>query len=113
MRSTSIFSTSLLAALPLTAQAASGSGKSTRYWDCCKPSCSWPGKAAVSQPVFACDANFNRISDPNARSGCDGGPAYSCADHTPFAINDDLAYGFAATAISGGSEASWCCACYA
>ena len=20
-------------------------GTSTRYWDCCKPSCSWPGKA--------------------------------------------------------------------
>ncbi|KAK4225982.1 RlpA-like double-psi beta-barrel-protein domain-containing protein-containing protein [Podospora fimiseda] len=113
MRSTSILSTSLLAALPLTAQAASGSGKSTRYWDCCKPSCSWPGKAAVSAPVFACDANFNRISDPGAKSGCDGGSAYSCADHSPWAINDSLAYGFAATRINGGSEASWCCACYA
>lgn len=26
----------------------SGSGSTTRYWDCCKGSCSWTGKA-VSQ----------------------------------------------------------------
>nr|5GLX_A Chain A, Glycoside hydrolase family 45 protein [Thermothielavioides terrestris NRRL 8126] len=95
------------------AEFASGSGQSTRYWDCCKPSCAWPGKAAVSQPVYACDANFQRLSDFNVQSGCNGGSAYSCADQTPWAVNDNLAYGFAATSIAGGSESSWCCACYA
>ncbi|KAG7286697.1 Endoglucanase 5A [Staphylotrichum longicolle] len=110
MRSTPILRTALAAALPLVAFAADG--KSTRYWDCCKPSCAWPGKAAVNQPVYACSANFQRISDPNVKSGCDGGSAYSCADQTPWAVNDNYAYGFAATSISGGSEASWCCACY-
>ncbi|VBB79574.1 Putative Glycoside Hydrolase Family 45 [Podospora comata] len=114
MRSSAVLQTSLLAVLPLAVQAegASGSGKSTRYWDCCKPSCAWPGKAAVNRPVFACDANFQRISDSGVTSGCNGGSAYSCADHSAWAINDNLSYGFAATALSGGSEASWCCACY-
>lgn len=27
-------------------------------------------------------------------------------------MNDNLAYGYAAVNIAGGSEASWCCACY-
>ncbi|KAJ4294714.1 Endoglucanase 5A [Collariella sp. IMI 366227] len=110
MRSTPILRTALAAALPLAALAADG--KSTRYWDCCKPSCSWPGKALVNQPVFTCNSNFQRITDPNTKSGCDGGSAFSCADQTPWAVNDEFAYGFAATAIAGGSEASWCCACY-
>ncbi|KAL2259227.1 hypothetical protein VTK26DRAFT_7175 [Humicola hyalothermophila] len=113
MRSSPILRKAVAAALPLGAYAASGNGQSTRYWDCCKPSCAWPEKAAVSQPVYACDANFQRISDPLVSSGCDGGQAFSCADHSPWALNDNLSYGFAATALAGGTEASWCCACYA
>jgi hypothetical protein len=27
-------------------------------------------------------------------------------------VDNNLAYGFAATAINGGSESTWCCACY-
>ena len=42
---------------------ASGSGKTTRYWDCCKASCSWPGKGSV-KPVNTCDKNNNFLSDP-------------------------------------------------
>ncbi|KAJ2904499.1 endoglucanase type k [Zalerion maritima] len=96
------------------AYAASGSGVSTRYWDCCKPSCAWPDKAPVSQPVYACDANNNFISNAEATSGCEsGGTAYTCANNSPWAISDALSYGFAATSISGGTEDSWCCACYA
>jgi hypothetical protein len=30
----------------------------------------------------------------------------------PFAVDDQLAYGFAATAINGQTEEGWCCACY-
>ncbi|KAK3316926.1 RlpA-like double-psi beta-barrel-protein domain-containing protein-containing protein [Apodospora peruviana] len=113
MRSTSLLRAGLAAAIPLAVDAASGSGQSTRYWDCCKPSCSWSGKASVNQPVFACDANNNNLYDSSVKSGCDGGSAFTCASQTPWAINDQLAYGFAATALSGGSESSWCCACYA
>ncbi|KAI9162925.1 putative endoglucanase type K-like protein [Paramyrothecium foliicola] len=92
--------------------AASGSGKSTRYWDCCKPSCSWPEKASVSSPVQTCDKQNNPLSNPDATSGCDGGSAFTCANMSPFAVDDQLAYGFAATAINGETESSWCCACY-
>lgn len=113
MRSSTILQTCLVAVLPFAVQAASGSGKSTRYWDCCKPSCAWSGKASVNRPVLACDSNNNPLSDTNVKSGCDGGSAYTCANNSPWAVNDNLAYGFAATKLSGGTESSWCCACYA
>jgi hypothetical protein len=35
-----------------------------------------------------------------------------CSDQSPWAVTDDLAYGYAAVSIAGGSESSWCCACY-
>ena len=35
-----------------------------------------------------------------------------CNDNQPWAVNDDLAYGFAATALSGKGEADTCCGCY-
>jgi hypothetical protein len=94
---------------------ASGSGTTTRYWDCCKPSCAWPGKAELavgSEPVQMCDINNNPISDPNASSGCGGGTAYQCSNESPWAVNSNLAYGYAAVNIEGGSEVTWCCACY-
>ncbi|KAG0647809.1 hypothetical protein D0Z07_5746 [Hyphodiscus hymeniophilus] len=109
---------SLLALLPFIFQAsaqASGSGTTTRYWDCCKASCGWPGKltlASGSDPVTSCDANDNPITNYNAVSGCDGGSTYMCSSQTPWAISATESYGFAATTISGGTEASWCCACY-
>ncbi|OIW29190.1 hypothetical protein CONLIGDRAFT_577776 [Coniochaeta ligniaria NRRL 30616] len=87
---------------------------STRYWDCCKPSCAWTGKASVSQPVYTCDKNDNPLSDFSTKSGCEsGGSAYTCTSQEPWAVNDLVSYGFAATAINGGTESSWCCACYA
>ncbi|KAK4235208.1 glycoside hydrolase [Achaetomium macrosporum] len=106
MRPTPVLRTASAAALPLVASAADG--KSTRYAPLATP----VTLRADLIPVFACDANFNRLTDVNAKSGCDGGSAYSCADQTPWAVNDNLAYGFAATNIAGGFESSWCCACY-
>ncbi|KAF4450652.1 endoglucanase type K [Fusarium austroafricanum] len=106
--------TLLALASPLAVSAASGSGHSTRYWDCCKPSCSWSGKAKVNAPALTCDKKDNPISNTNAVNGCEGGgSAFACTNYSPWAVNDDLAYGFAATKLSGGSESSWCCACYA
>lgn len=113
MRSQSLMKLGLAAIAPVAALAASGSGHSTRYWDCCKPSCAWSGKASVSAPVLTCDASDNPLTDPDVKSGCDGGTAYACTNNSPWAADDSLAYGFAATSINGGSESSWCCACYA
>ncbi|KAK6003173.1 hypothetical protein QM012_001018 [Aureobasidium pullulans] len=91
---------------------AAQTGKTTRYWDCCKGSCAWPGKADVSAPITTCDKNDNPLTDANTASACDGGSAYMCSDQSPWAVSDDLAYGFAAANIAGGSEESWCCSCY-
>ncbi|KAL2070936.1 hypothetical protein VTL71DRAFT_13962 [Oculimacula yallundae] len=109
----------LLALLPfflsVNAQA-SGSGKTTRYWDCCKPSCSWTKKISLASgatPVVTCDRNDNHLTNFDAKSGCEnGGVAYMCTDQSPWAVSETLAYGFAASSISGGNEASTCCACY-
>ncbi|EEB93859.1 hypothetical protein MPER_07434, partial [Moniliophthora perniciosa FA553] len=80
--------------------------------DCCKPSCAWTGKASVSAPVLTCDAGGNTLTDPDVKSGCDGGTAFTCTNMSPFAVDDSLAYGFAAVNIAGSNEAGWCCACY-
>ncbi|CAO3697223.1 unnamed protein product [Rhizopus stolonifer] len=91
---------------------ASGTGETTRYWDCCKPSCSWPGKASVSSPVGSCNKDGKTLADDNTQNGCVGGSSYTCNDNQPWVVSDELAYGFAAASISGGSESTWCCACF-
>jgi len=87
-------------------------GKTTRYWDCCKPSCAWNYKANVTQPVYSCDKNDQPISIVWTTSGCGGGTAFMCNNQQPWAINDKLSYGFAAANISGSDEEHWCCACF-
>lgn len=97
------------------AQTVSGTGSTTRYWDCCKGSCSWPGKADVSNPVQTCGESDQPLTDYNAVSGCTtagADNAYMCSDQSPWAVNSTMAYGFAAVSIPGGSESTWCCACY-
>ena len=92
--------------LALLSAALCAKGYATRYWDCCKPHCSWPGN---SNPLArTCDKSQNTISDPNASSACDGGPAATCLDQVPQIVNDNLAYAFAAT--PGGSND--CRKCY-
>jgi hypothetical protein len=69
------------------------SGFATRYWDCCKPSCSW------TTAVPSCQKDgTTKISDRNAKSGCDsGGNAYECFNFAPwFDSSTNLSYGFAA-----------------
>jgi hypothetical protein len=59
-----------------------------------------------------CDIHDNPITDSNASSGCAGGTAFQCSNESPWAVDDNLAYGYAAVNIKGGLEASWCYACY-
>lgn len=95
---------------------ADSTGTTTRYWDCCKPSCAWPGKASLAEgPVRTCNKNDQPLSDGGAtKSGCQsGGGAYMCSSQSPWAVNDTVAYGYAAVRIAGSSESQWCCACYA
>ncbi|KAH8588515.1 family 45 glycosyl hydrolase [Bisporella sp. PMI_857] len=90
------------------------SGVTTRYWDCCKPSCAWNDKAQVSEPVRTCNKQDQWFSprDPNRQSACNGGDAFTCSNNSPWAVNDQLAYGFAAAKLVGKGEKEWCCACY-
>jgi hypothetical protein len=71
----------------------SGEALTTRYWDCCKPSCGWKGKGPVTNPVGSCSA-----------------------DDKPISI-DAGTYGFAGAYITSElvgkpTEDAWCCACY-
>ena len=87
-------------------------GKTTRYWDCCKPSCSWNGKASVTAPVRTCKRDGVSLIDAGQASGCGGGSSFTCTNNAPWAVNDQLAYGFAAAVISSKTERDLCCACY-
>ncbi len=76
-------------------------GYATRYWDCCKAHCSWQANVpSVVNPLPACVSNNSRLTDVNAGSSCGngGGSAHMCWGMAPFAVNDRLAYGYAATA---------------
>ena len=84
-------------------------GYATRYWDCCKPSCSWLGSVPSFLPAArSCDSVGSTLPSPQpgsveAVSACEpGGTAHACLDHAPFvATRDDAsnrtAYAFAAT----------------
>ena len=96
----------------------SGSGTTTRYWDCCKPSCGWPkngidsaGTSRITSPVLACNAQNEHLSSDGVESGCNGGSAFMCIDQTPMIINKDLAYGFAAVKFSD-DQSTFCCSCF-
>jgi hypothetical protein len=96
-----------------TVDAQTKSGKTTRYWDCCKGSCGWSGKAPVNQPIQSCDKSDNPLADMAAKNGCEnGGKAFMCTAQSPWAVDDNTAYGFAAVKLAGLTENAWCCACY-
>ena len=60
-------------------------GVTTRYWDGCRTSCS------IARNCRACAKNgYDEVSPGESN-------AYACFDMAPFAINDTLAYAFAAT----------------
>ena len=87
---------------------ASGSGFATRYWDCCKPSCSWTENAGAGNEAKMCSVNGSVISDKNAESVCLGGSAATCTSQIPIIVNDNLAYAFAAVPASNGGQCGHC-----
>lgn len=95
----------------------SGEAVTTRFWDCCKPSCGWNGKASFNRPVLSCTAD-DKPTDIQAGTGCgDGGTAFLCSDQQPWAVNDTFSYGFAGIFLvpsltDNHIEDAWCCACY-
>lgn len=71
-----------------------------RYWACCKTSCAWPGKAAVTNPVQSCAHDGVTVVDPNAVSSCDGGGSFMCLNQQPWNVSDTLSYGYVGAYIS-------------
>ncbi|KAJ8951883.1 hypothetical protein NQ318_019860 [Aromia moschata] len=90
----------------------SGSGMTTRYWDCCKPACSWAGNTAYDTPIRSCEADGVTTSDANEQSGCAAnGTSYACSDQQTYVVNDSLAIGYVAASFVGGADVSMCCEC--
>ena len=99
-------------------------GYATRYWDACKPHCSWPEKVNENANPYriarSCNIKgeeipaFTKSEDgtwlKGTVSSCDGGGAYTCIDMIPVAVNDTLAYAFGAA--PGADEKSTCGKCY-
>ncbi|XP_066150530.1 endoglucanase-like [Euwallacea fornicatus] len=108
---TQVFAFVFCIALGMTNAALSGTGSTTRYWDCCKPSCSWSANVNGINPVRSCAADGTSVVDASATSGCDGGNSYVCNSLQPWAVNDSLAYGFVAGSFSGGVDTSKCGIC--
>lgn len=76
----------------------SGSGHATRYWDCCKPSCSWKENAGDHRAKQCSVNSTTLITDPSSQSVCDGGNAMTCTSQTAFTIEgcDNIGFAFAA-----------------
>lgn len=91
----------------------SGTAVTTRFWDCSKPSCSWPGKANVTSPPRTCQKDGYTSASPLEKSGAGGGNAYACTNQQPWVSWTDpsISYGFVAFSTPSGGEARSCCMC--
>ncbi|KAF2834936.1 glycoside hydrolase family 45 protein [Patellaria atrata CBS 101060] len=89
-----------------------GEAVTSRYWDCCKPSCGWNEKAHFTSPIPSCNARDNILTDFYAGTACNGGSAYACTNQSPWSVNETFSYGFAGAYIQKHVEDYWCCACY-
>nr|AHI15753.1 glycoside hydrolase family 45 [Apriona japonica] len=92
----------------------SGSGKTTRYWDCCKPSCAWKDnlKDTSGTPVQSCTTDGSSKADEDTQSACeDGSGAYMCSNQQPTVVNSSFALGYVAASFTGGVDTKMCCAC--
>jgi hypothetical protein len=85
-------------------------GEASRYWDCCKPTCSWKQNVSSSSAAPSCTQSDQIISDANAQSSCEGGSAYACSSFVPWDVSPTLSYGWAA--IQTGDPKSRCGHCY-
>ncbi|KAJ1518777.1 hypothetical protein ONE63_011613 [Megalurothrips usitatus] len=93
-------------------QGGTGTAKTTRYWDCCKPSCAWRANVgSVTAPVRTCAAGGRKTVGENEQSGCNGGNGFVCNNQRPF-VKKGQAYGFATINMEGLPMNQMCCACY-
>eukprot|EP00122_Pirum_gemmata_P001911 Pgem_evm1s1726 len=90
---------------------ADGSATTTRYWDCCKPSCSWASNVDGTNYVKPCSKSGGTVGT-NAINVCSGGgdtsqgASYTCVNQQPFTSGGQL-YGFVAM-----NQKNSCCKCF-
>ena len=90
---------------------ASGSGFASRYWDGCKPSCSWKNNAGSAGPAKQCSSNGKtENTNYDEQSVCSGGGAATCTSQIPFTIDgcDNIGFAFAAVPASNGGQCGKC-----
>ena len=84
-----------------------GSGFASRYWDCCKPSCSW--KENTQNLASQCsNKGTTKSTDWGAKSVCDGGPMATCISQIPFTIEGCSNIGFAFAAVPTNAACGRC-----
>jgi hypothetical protein len=71
------------------------SGFTTRYWDCCKPSCGWSANAN-GKPTKTCGKDGVSTVGNDTQSACSGGSGFMCYWGSPWSVSDTLSFGFAA-----------------
>lgn len=81
-----------------------GSGYATRYWDCCKPHCSWTKNS--NPPAKSCSKSTgNVLTDTGAKNVCEnGGTAMACLSQIPFTLDECGTMGFAFAAVPASSN---------
>lgn len=91
----------------------SGQGHSTRYWDCCKPHCSWPDNTPDTASMCSVDnvplPHEAKGSETLTQSGCqEASGGFTCYGQSPWAPCEDLAFGFAAVPLGGPDACGTC-----
>lgn len=89
----------------------SGSGWATRYWDCCKPHCSWPEHAHGNYSKQCTNKGQSENTNWGDGSICSGGPQMTCTSQIPFTIDGCTEMGFAFAAVPA-SDGGSCGKCY-
>ena len=79
----------------------SGSCWASRYWDCCKPSCSWSDNAGWGNEARECDTFMNVLSNKYTTSVCNGGSSTTCLIQIPFTLSGCDNIGFAFASVPG------------
>ena len=91
-----------------------GTAITTRYFDCCLPSCSYPSKASYSSYLKSIKKDGS-AGNENGPSGCistANDASFTDVNQVPFAVDDNTAMGFVATSpLNGKSEMDLCCSC--
>ena len=89
---------------------ASGSGWATRYWDCCKPHCSWPEHAGGNYSKQCTNKGKSENTNWGDGSICSGGSQMTCTSQIPFTIDGctDMAFAFAAVPAANGGSCGKC-----